>query len=240
MNRIHLAVAALPLLLLYSCSDSEAAGNKPEIFWPADGAKIFVDTPIRIDGVEADSKIAVLLGGEGLAAGTTVGEDVQVLLAGTAESLNLTPGDAQLTFQLIDAEGNSLGLELAVEASYTVVSAPPERRVFFVEPADGAKVKSPFKVEFGLIGMGLTPASEAATIPDKTQGHHHIIIHSGPLGPGELVPADATNIHYGLAETETELELEPGKYSLTLQFADGLHMSYGASMAATIQIEVIE
>lgn len=240
MNRAYLVIAALPILLLGACSDSEASGTPPEILWPASGSTIFVDTPISLAGAEAGSRVAVISDGAAVANGTAVANDAPMLIVGTAASLDLDPGETRLIFQLVDADGQSLGAGLSAEASYTVVASPPERRVFFAEPEDGAQVTSPFKVRFGLVGMGLTPASVAATIPDKTQGHHHIIIETGPLGPGIAVPDNATNIHYGKAQTETELELKPGKYRLTMQFADGLHMSYGPSMSATINIEVIE
>ncbi len=236
MIRVLPSLATLPLLLLGSCSDSAAAGSAPTVAWPASGAKIFADTPIVIGGPEAGSNLAVMVNGESLAADSSAA----TIVAGTAESLNLPIGDVQLSFQLLDEAGNSLGADYACDAKFTVVPVPAERRVFFKSPADGAKVTSPVKVEFGLVGMGLTPASVPATIPDKTQGHHHIIIGAGALSLGEPVPDNETNIHFGLAQTETELSLAPGKYSLTMQFADGLHLSYGEPMSATIQIEVIE
>ncbi|MHC5064312.1 MAG: DUF4399 domain-containing protein [Planctomycetota bacterium] len=236
MIRVPHLLAALPVFLLSSCSDSSAAGSAPTVDWPASGSKIFADTPILIGGAEAGSTMAVMVNGEALAADNAAA----MVVAGTAESLNLPVGEVQVSFQLLDEAGNPMSEDSACEASFTVVEVPAERRVFFKSPADGAKVKSPFKVEFGLVGMGLTAASVPATIPDKTVGHHHIMIGSGFLSPGEAVPENETNIHFGKAQTETELNLAPGKYSLTLQFADGLHLSYGETMAATIQIEVIE
>jgi hypothetical protein len=53
-----------------------------------------------------------------------------------------------------------------------------------------------------------------------------------------VVGADATHIHFGKGQEETELELEPGEYTLTLQFADGFHRSYGEKMSTTIKITV--
>ena len=41
-------------------------------------------------------------------------------------------------------------------------------------------------------------------------------------------------------KSETEVELAPGKHTLTLQFANGAHQSYGADMSETITIEVVE
>jgi hypothetical protein len=111
---------------------------------------------------------------------------------------------------------------------------PESGRVFFVEPEDGATVKSPFKVAFGVEEVTVNPAGEL--VPNT--GHHHIIINGGPVAVEAIVPADETNIHYGAGQTETELTLEPGEYTLTMQLADGIHRSYGEKFAATITITV--
>ena len=54
------------------------------------------------------------------------------------------------------------------------------------------------------------------------------------------VPADSTSIHYGKGQIETELTLSPGKHTLTMQFADGFHQSYGEEWSATIEVIVQE
>jgi hypothetical protein len=35
------------------------------------------------------------------------------------------------------------------------------------------------------------------------------------------------------------MELAPGEHTLTLQFADGAHMSYGPTLASTIKVKVL-
>ncbi|MEO0600463.1 MAG: DUF4399 domain-containing protein [Myxococcota bacterium] len=110
------------------------------------------------------------------------------------------------------------------------------RRVFFKSPADGATVKSPVKLEFGVEGMDVAPAGE---IVDGT-GHHHVIIDSKGIDEGVTVPADDQHIHFGLGQTEAEIELPAGEHTLTMQFADGAHSSYGEVMATTITITVEE
>lgn len=119
-----------------------------------------------------------------------------------------------------------------VEAGAFVM--PDSGRVFFVEPEDGATLSSPFKVVFGVEDVEVKPAGDLT----KNTGHHHIIINGGPVDPEGTVPADDTNIHYGAGQTETELTLEPGEYTLTMQFADGAHRSYGEKFAQTITITV--
>ena len=110
----------------------------------------------------------------------------------------------------------------------------PDARVHFVEPADGATVKSPVKLVFGVTGAEIRPAGEL--VPGT--GHHHVIVDGQPGEPGQVVPADATHIHYGKGQTEAELELAPGTHTLTMQLADGMHRSYGPTASATITVTV--
>ena len=109
-----------------------------------------------------------------------------------------------------------------------------DNKVFFVAPHDGAEVTSPVKVQFGLKGMQIGPLGDLT--PGK--GHHHLIIDGKPIVKGEVVPADAKHIHFGKGQTETEVKLEPGEHTLTMQFADGAHRSYGPQMATTIRVIV--
>jgi hypothetical protein len=39
---------------------------------------------------------------------------------------------------------------------------------------------------------------------------------------------------FGNAQSETELTLKPGKHRISLQFADGVHRSYGNKLNTTI------
>ena len=131
-----------------------------------------------------------------------------------------------------DHDGDDHDHEHPEEAGAFVM--PESGRVFFAEPKDGATVKSPFKVAFGVEEVTVNPAGEL--VPNT--GHHHIIINGGPIAAEGIVPADETNIHYGAGQTETELTLEPGEYTLTMQLADGIHRSYGEKFAETITITV--
>ena len=106
--------------------------------------------------------------------------------------------------------------------------------VSFVEPANGATVSSPFKVKFAVTGMEVKPAGDMTA----NTGHHHLLINAGSIKAGELIPADATHIHFGKGQTETEVKLPPGDYILTMQFANGLHQSYGPGMSKEIKVTV--
>ena len=115
--------------------------------------------------------------------------------------------------------------------------AAPKNSVYFTNVKDGATVPSTFTYKFEVAGYVLSPAKDG--LKDGT-GHHHMVI-DGPkafVDSGEVIPMDATHKHYGKAQSEGELELEPGKHKITLQFANALHESYGKEFAKTITVNV--
>lgn len=118
--------------------------------------------------------------------------------------------------------------------STTSVSAADLPKVSFKSPSNGATVSSPVKVGMAAEGIKVAPAGEVK----EGEGHHHIIVDGGPVAKGEVIIADATHIHFGKAQTEAEVPLTPGKHTLTLQFADGAHRSYGPELSSTIEITV--
>jgi hypothetical protein len=89
-------------------------------------------------------------------------------------------------------------------------------------------------VEMAVEGMTVEPAGEV----NAGRGHHHIIIDGEGVEAGIAVPADETHLHFGGGQTETELQLAPGEHTLLLQFADGLHRSYGPQMTQRITVTV--
>ncbi len=122
----------------------------------------------------------------------------------------------------------------AAVSLFAVCAAAGAQNVSFVEPADGATVTSPFKVKFAVSGMDVKPAGDMT----PNTGHHHLLINAAPVKAGEVVPADETHIHFGKGQTETEVKLAPGTYTLSMQFANGLHQSYGPGMSKDIKITV--
>jgi len=108
--------------------------------------------------------------------------------------------------------------------------------VYFVSPADGETVQRQFQVVMGIRGMKVVPAGGVK----EGTGHHHLIINGEPIPVGTVIPKSEKTIHFGKGQTETVLDLEPGSYTLTLQFGDGQHHSYGPQMASTIHITVVD
>ncbi|HVZ55410.1 MAG TPA: DUF4399 domain-containing protein [Chitinophagaceae bacterium] len=112
---------------------------------------------------------------------------------------------------------------------------PAGAKVFFKNLKPGATVTSPFKVQMGAEGIRVDTAGPVVA----GSGHHHLFIDAeDSLAAGTVVPKDSTHLHFGKAQTETELTLAPGKHKLTLQFADGAHRSYGGKLSATVTVNV--
>ena len=133
-----------------------------------------------------------------------------------------------------DAEGHDhAAMEEAAEGT-DLLAIPENAAVSFANLEDGQTVSSPLKIEFAVEYMTVEPAGAL----NEGMGHHHIIIDGAYIERGSSVPADETNIHYGAGQTETELELSAGEHTLTMQFADGLHQSYGEQLSATITVVV--
>lgn len=144
--------------------------------------------------------------------------------------------------------------KLAILAAATAIAAAgsayagetpsePGTTVYFVNLNDGDTVKSPVKVIFGMSGMGVAPAG----IEKEKTGHHHLFVNRPPLGEGEdgadeldfNIPADENHIHFGGGQTETQLELAPGKHTLQLVLGDKDHIPHDPPVVSdTISITV--
>lgn len=112
---------------------------------------------------------------------------------------------------------------------------PANARVFFVNLKDGQTVTSPLKVEMGTEAMSVDTANG---ILKPASGHHHILVDMDSIKTGEVIKKDSVHIHFGNAQISAEITLPPGKHSLTLQFADALHRSYGSKLTSKITVDV--
>ena len=142
-----------------------------------------------------------------------------VYALGVAATLAVIAGCAQMQAaqETISGKIDSLGEEVS-----------------FTEPSDGATLGREFKVIMAVEGMEIEPAG---TVADKT-GHHHLLIDAGPVPAGKVIAKSDKSLHFGKGQTETILKLAPGKHTLTLQFGNGNHVSYGEDMSATITVTV--
>jgi len=99
---------------------------------------------------------------------------------------------------------------------------PPEgAAVRIISPADGAEVSSPVTVVFGLKGMGVAPAG----VEKEKTGHHHLLVDQETLPKLDMVMGNPP-LHFGGGQTETTLELEPGKHTLQLILGNYLHIPF--------------
>jgi hypothetical protein len=130
-------------------------------------------------------------------------------------------------------------MDMSTTASEAALPAVPAgAKVYFKNVKDGQTVSSPLKLEFGVDNMTVAKKSPDGQIAEGI-GHHHLLIDSGDSIPsGTVIPDDSTHIHYGGGQTEATVNLTPGKHTLTLQFGDAIHRSYGAALANTITVEV--
>jgi uncharacterized protein DUF4399 len=109
--------------------------------------------------------------------------------------------------------------------------------VYIISPKDGAKVHGPVTVQFGLKGMGVAPAG----IKFDNTGHHHLLIDTDikDVKLDESLPMTDKIVHFGKGQTETTVNLSPGKHTLELLFADYTHRSFDPPLhSAKISITV--
>ena len=115
-----------------------------------------------------------------------------------------------------------------------IVKPVHSSKVYFKNINDGDTLINPFIVEMGINGMKIKPAGQV----EAGTGHHHILVDKSFMNYGEIIPMDAQHLHYGKGDTTVTLTLPSGPHTLTLQFANGLHMSYGEQYSKSISIYI--
>jgi hypothetical protein len=122
--------------------------------------------------------------------------------------------------------------------AHSMLPEAPRSGVYFINIEDGSTLFSGFELAFGLAGKFVSPAGTASG--DQSKGHHHLLIDAAPIEAGKPVPADATHIHFGKGQLGYLLTLAPGAHTLTLQFADSTHQSYGPKWSKSVKVEVLK
>ena len=119
----------------------------------------------------------------------------------------------------------------------TMASSGP--RVFFIEPADGATVKSPVHLKFGaenIMIMAVPP--DPVTTVRQGMGHFHVGVDTDCLPAGtEIVKGTPTWIHFGKGDSEIDMQLTPGPHKLSLQIGDDKHVTL-PGVCKTINVTV--
>ncbi len=159
-----------------------------------------------------------------------------IALLGLAVACNNAPANGSESDAAADSTATHDHDHEENSATSNLLPVPADAKVYFANLEDGDTVTSPVLVEFGINGMEVEPAGEA----NQGKGHHHVIINGSFAEEGAVVPADSVNIHYGKGQTSDSLDLPVGTHTLTMQFADGYHRSYGEQMSKTISVTVVD
>jgi hypothetical protein len=102
--------------------------------------------------------------------------------------------------------------------------APANAYLYIGWPNDGQVISAgkPFRVWFGLRDMGVAP--KGVEFPNT--GHHHLLIDISLPPAAQEIPSDRNHLHFGAGETETMVELPPGKHTLQLLMGDDKHIPH--------------
>lgn len=130
----------------------------------------------------------------------------------------------QSLFSRAAVAGLLMGVSLfAAAEGMPVTEAPAGAKVFIVSPKNGDTVDKTFTVKFGIEGMKLAPAGDAT----PNTGHHHLLVDVTDQPPaGMPLPVTEHILHFGKAQTETQLTLAPGKHTLQLLLGDKNHVPF--------------
>lgn len=133
---------------------------------------------------------------------------------------------------LVIAAASSLAVLLSTVAIAQMkrTPSPAGAQVYFIAPTDGETVSGPVVVKFGLKGMGIAPAG----IAFENSGHHHLIVDAKTPALDAPIPSDATHIHFGKGQTETTVDLKPGKHTLQLVLGDMLHQLHDPAVVSKV------
>jgi hypothetical protein len=108
-------------------------------------------------------------------------------------------------------------------------ASPAGAKAYIISPSDGASIKGPVTVVFGLAGMGVAPAG----VQMENTGHHHLLVDADlPKDLGVPLPANDNIRHFGKGQTEATLTLPPGKHTLQLVLGDHLHIPFNPVVAS--------
>jgi len=124
---------------------------------------------------------------------------------------------------LLAALAASVALPVAAQTPPARTPAPKDAYVYIGWPLNGAVVgPTHIKVWFGTRNLGVAPAG----VDKPNTGHHHLLIDT-PLPPlDQPIPSDRNHLHFGLGQTETFIDLPPGRHTLQLLMGDANHVPH--------------
>ena len=115
------------------------------------------------------------------------------------------------------------GLGGIVAPALSAEPAPPGARLYIIWPKNGQVIQGgKFWLRMGLKNAGVAPAG----IRKEGTGHHHVLIDADLPPPGEPIPNNRNNLHFGGGQTEARIELPPGQHTLQLVLGDADHIPF--------------
>lgn len=115
-------------------------------------------------------------------------------------------------------------------------------KVFFMEPANGATVKSPVRLVFGSETVTIAPVppgeiTEAQVRPNTA--HYHLGVDTDCLPAGSVIPKANPWVHFGDGKNVIDMQLPAGMHKLVVQAGDDRHATM-AGLCETINVTVTE
>jgi hypothetical protein len=115
-------------------------------------------------------------------------------------------------------------------------------KVFFMEPKDGATVKSPVRLVFGSEAVTISPVppgeiTEAQVRPNTA--HYHLGVDTDCLPAGTVIPKANPWVHFGDGKNTIDMQLSPGAHKLVVQAGDDRHATM-TGLCETINVTVTE
>ena len=109
--------------------------------------------------------------------------------------------------------------------------------VFFKSPKNNyISESSEVKIVFGIKNFNILPAGIAGC----NSGHHHLVINADLPNLERPIPTTENYVHFGKGQTETTINLKPGKHTLQLLLGDYAHIPHkNPIFSEKITIEVI-
>ncbi len=106
--------------------------------------------------------------------------------------------------------------------------------IAFGSPEDGEHFAGAVDLFMTAVGVAIEPAGEVH--PDA--GHFHVIADEECTPAGAPIERDADHVHFGQAQADGKIYLEPGEHDLCLQIGDGEHMALDLTDTTTITVGV--
>jgi Domain of unknown function (DUF4399) len=115
-------------------------------------------------------------------------------------------------------------------------------KVFFMEPMNGATVKSPVRLVFGSEAVTIAPVppgeiTEAQVRPNTA--HYHLGVDTDCLPAGTVIPKANPWVHFGDGKNVIDMQLSAGPHKLVVQAGDDRHATM-TGLCETINVTVTE